>query len=172
MAVFFTSDTHYFHGNIIKYCNRPFASVEKMNDVLVDNWNQIVKPEDHVFHLGDVAFANMGKVMPLLNKLNGTITLIRGNHDPEVMASCPRWAWVANQHKYKLPTGEEVWLSHYPREDERYRHRSPVDDGLKVVCGHIHTLWAERPGHVNVGVDVRNFAPVSEQELIGLLARV
>ena len=52
---FFTSDTHFGHENIIKYCNRPFTSTEEMDKALISNWNKVVKPEDTVFHLGDFA---------------------------------------------------------------------------------------------------------------------
>ena len=51
--IFFTSDTHFNHKAIISYCSRPFESVEEMNDRLIDNWNQVVKPSDTVYHLGD-----------------------------------------------------------------------------------------------------------------------
>ena len=59
--IFWTSDSHYFHNNILKYCNRPFGSVEAMNEALVANWNSVVKPDDHVYHLGDFCFGNVEK---------------------------------------------------------------------------------------------------------------
>ena len=55
---FFTSDTHFGHANIIKYCNRPFSSLEEMNSTIIRNWNEMVKPEDTVFFLGDFCFKN------------------------------------------------------------------------------------------------------------------
>ena len=51
--VFFTSDTHFYHGNIIRFCNRPFKSVEMMNETIISNWNNTVGQDDIVFHLGD-----------------------------------------------------------------------------------------------------------------------
>lgn len=51
--VFFTSDTHFNHTNIIRFCERPFERVDEMNEKLIDNWNSVVSPEDFVFHLGD-----------------------------------------------------------------------------------------------------------------------
>ena len=73
--IYFTSDTHFGHANIIKYCKRPFANVDEMNIALVAAWNAKVKPEDTVYHLGDVTFKRLDMV-PLLN---GTKILIRGN---------------------------------------------------------------------------------------------
>lgn len=54
--IFFTSDTHFWHENIIKFCNRPFSSVEEMNDTIIENWNKVVGENDIVFHLGDFVF--------------------------------------------------------------------------------------------------------------------
>ena len=54
--LFFTSDTHFDHKNIIRYCNRPFSSIEEMNNFLIKRWNATVGPDDTVFHLGDVTF--------------------------------------------------------------------------------------------------------------------
>ena len=54
--IFAISDTHFGHSNIIKYCDRPFHSVSEMNEKLIDNWNNIVTEQDHIYHLGDVYF--------------------------------------------------------------------------------------------------------------------
>ena len=80
--VFLTGDLHLNHANIIRYCNRPFYSAREMNKTLVHNWNRTVKKDDTVFFLGDLAFGrNKGKICYWLNKLNGRVFLIRGNHD-------------------------------------------------------------------------------------------
>lgn len=76
--IWFTSDTHFNHANIIKYCNRPFSSIQEMNETIINNWNSVVTKDDTVYHLGDFAF---GKVNEFANKLNGKIVLIKGNHD-------------------------------------------------------------------------------------------
>lgn len=73
---YFTSDTHFSHTNIIKYCNRPFKSVEEMDEVLIANWNSVVKKTDQVFHLGD-----FGYNYKIAQRLNGHKHLIWGNHD-------------------------------------------------------------------------------------------
>ena len=79
--IFITSDTHFSHKNIIKYCNRPFSSVEEMNSVLTDNWNSIVSKDDLVIHLGDFSFGRtIESIKNHLDKLNGNKILILGNH--------------------------------------------------------------------------------------------
>ena len=80
--IFVTSDTHFSHVNIIKYCNRPYASVEEMNNALIDNWNSVVKNDDLVIHLGDFALGRtIQDIKKHLDKLNGNKILILGNHD-------------------------------------------------------------------------------------------
>ena len=81
--VWFTSDSHFYHANIIKYCNRPFASVEEMNEKLIENWNSVVGKDDIVWCLGDFCLGpDQKKHIPeLVSKLNGRINLILGNHD-------------------------------------------------------------------------------------------
>lgn len=76
-----TSDTHFYHANILKYCNRPFKDVDEMNEELVKRWNSVVKPNDIVHHLGDFCFGKKENVLEILPKLNGKIDLILGNHD-------------------------------------------------------------------------------------------
>ena len=79
---FFTSDTHFNHANVIKYCARPFASLEAMNREMITRWNAVVGPEDTVYHLGDFAMGKSSEWPGFLRQLNGARKiLIRGNHD-------------------------------------------------------------------------------------------
>jgi len=77
--IFIISDHHFFHNNIIRYCNRPFYSYQEMNEIMIKKWNEVVGVNDIVIHLGD--FAWRGKAGLIRPQLNGTIVLIRGNHD-------------------------------------------------------------------------------------------
>ena len=80
--VFFTSDCHFYHKNIIKYCNRPFSSIEEMNSILINNWNSQVNNNDLVFCLGDLLWGtDINRLNNLIKQLNGNIILIKGNHD-------------------------------------------------------------------------------------------
>jgi calcineurin-like phosphoesterase family protein len=78
--LYFTSDHHFWHTNIIKYCNRPFVSVEEMNEALIQNWNDLVLPEDEVYYLGDFSMAAR-PVEIYTSRLNGIKYLVPGNHD-------------------------------------------------------------------------------------------
>src|SRR3972149_2927673 len=79
--IFFTSDTHFNHANIIKYCGRPFGSVDEMNREMITRWNAVVDPEDTVYHLGDFALGKVSEWPAIFRQLNGSKKiLIRGNH--------------------------------------------------------------------------------------------
>lgn len=85
--IFFTSDLHFNHSNVIKWCNRPFLNVEEMNQSLIDNWNKKVSNKDIVFHLGDL-FWKYYNDKQILDALNGErIYLIPGNHDSKTYNS-------------------------------------------------------------------------------------
>ena len=78
--VFFTSDLHFGHQNILKFCNRPWETTEEMDKALIENWNSVVGKDDIVFDLGDFAFAPNWRWKEILSQLNGKHYLILGNH--------------------------------------------------------------------------------------------
>lgn len=77
--IWVTSDTHFNHANIIKYCNRPFSSVEEMNETIVENWNKVVSWDDIIYHLGDFALGDKSLIPNILGRLNGRVKIIMGN---------------------------------------------------------------------------------------------
>lgn len=77
---FVIADTHFGHGSIIKYCNRPFTDIDAMNEELIKRWNEVVRNQDTVFILGDFAFGK-NAISQIAPRLNGTKILIKGNHD-------------------------------------------------------------------------------------------
>ena len=78
---FFTSDCHFYHENIIKFCHRPYHNADEMNATLIENWNRVVSPKDNVFVAGDMIHtANIQYIKEILNSLNGKIWLVLGNH--------------------------------------------------------------------------------------------
>ena len=81
MAIFYISDTHFGHKNVLKYDNRPYFTVAEMDADLIRRWNNAVKPTDTVYHLGDFSWLKPAEESEILQQLNGTKILIRGNHD-------------------------------------------------------------------------------------------
>ena len=134
--LFFTSDTHFYHPNIIRYCNRPFNSVEEMNETLIRNWNEVVPPDGRVFHLGDFAFGGEAEWNSVLSRLNGKIFIILGNHDIQNIKSeaMERFEAVAQQMLIGVD-GQKIILNHYP---------------LLAFGGSYHNIW-QLFGHVHSG---------------------
>ena len=173
---YFTSDTHFGHQNIIKYCDRPFKDKYHMDRVIIDNWNMIVKPEDTVYHLGDVIFYGRDKADKLIQSLNGHKIVIRGNHDKGLhRLRTYGFAEAYDNLKLTLSNGLEVNLSHYPYKEHyandpfakaKHLTRSLSDDGKWLICGHVHEKWRNINKMINVGVDVWGFEPVAEDKLI------
>ena len=81
MKVWFTADTHFGDEKIIDFCGRPFRDADGMNAALIRKWNEFVRPEDMVWHLGDFGFGDKSQIRAWAGTLNGDIRLVRGNHD-------------------------------------------------------------------------------------------
>jgi len=157
---FFTSDNHFNHTNIIKYCGRPFANVDTMNEAMIANWNNRVAPSDIVYHLGDFAMGKRELIKSIRDRLNGHIILILGNHDQK--ASYMRRQGFNEVHEELRieVSGRGIYLRHIPNT---YFDHVRNDYHL---CGHVHEAWARKNNIINVGVDVRGFTPVRLNELI------
>jgi calcineurin-like phosphoesterase family protein len=186
MTVYFTADQHLGHENIIRYCTRPFASVREMNEAIVANWNSVVGPEDTVHMLGDIAMGRREETIPIIAELAGHKILYPGNHDRCWYGHGERA--LLREHEY-LETGIEtirqgpvpmtigtrhVVLCHLPyqgdsQEKDRYGQFRPVDEGEWLIHGHVHGKWRQRERMINAGVDVWEFAPVSEETLLALM---
>ena len=173
---FITSDFHFNHANIIKYCRRPFASVEEMNRELVARYNGRVGDLDTVYVLGDIT---MGRDLSLAKKLRGKKKLLLGNHD-----KLPIEAYEAAGFEVLKQDGEKaaefmldgIKLIHSPISEMRMfapgvadrpeGYRDLRDSGLlslfdqKCVCGHVHAIFKKLGSFVNVSVDVWDFYPV------------
>lgn len=112
---YYISDLHLGHKNVIRFDNRPFDSVEEMNETLVNNWNSVVTNADHVYHLGDFCWGKKDEWIEFLKRLNGNIHIIRGNHCLKQFGSDVK-KYLAEVADYKEITdeGRHVILCHYP----------------------------------------------------------
>lgn len=166
--IYFSSDQHYWHNNIIRYCARPHKTVEEMNEDMVLKWNQTVLPEDTIYVLGDFSLA-FRAVETFPQRLMGNKVLVPGNHDfchsyhkksltPE---NREKWLQKYRDHGFTilpeqttldLPGLGIVNLCHHPYTDDnssdndagyqdKYAKWRPADDGKILLCGHIHEKW-------------------------------
>jgi len=178
----FTSDTHFGHARIIELCDRPFDSVDAMNEAIIDNWNAVVKPGDRVFHMGDVAMGQIADSLPLVSRLNGDKTLVIGNHDRlfwENKESMKERFWPIYREHFTACIEGSRWnndflMSHFPyegdsHEEARHLDSRPVDRGDWLVHGHVHTEWKIRGRQINVGVDVWDFTPVHLDQILEIM---
>jgi calcineurin-like phosphoesterase family protein len=161
MTVWFTSDTHFGHANIVKYSNRPFASVLEMDEALIANWNARVRPNDEVWHLGDFTFKAEAEATLYLNRLNGLKHLIWGNHDSERVRSLALWASSQPYAELSM-NGKRIVLLHYGLRVWNRSHH-----GALHFYGHSHGSLPGDRQSCDVGVDnpVCRYAPWRLEEI-------
>lgn len=167
MNTWFSSDHHINHANIIRYCKRPYKNVWEMDEDLITKWNDLIAPEDIVYYLGDFSF----RTDRYIGRLNGQITLIRGNHDKAKHLHL--FHNVVDSMEMKIAEFR-CFLNHYPLEVGRiYKVGAPELGLLKkydyIICGHIHEKWKVKDKNVNVGVDVWDMKPIRIDELARFL---
>lgn len=173
--IHFVSDTHWGHANIIKYSNRPFDSVEEMNEALIQNWNERVGQYDIVYHLGDFAFMPYDALKRTARRLNGVKHLILGNHDKTIiqsqndLLSSGTFASIQNYVELRH-AGEFFCLFHYGQRVWNKSHRGSIH-----LYGHSHGSLPPFGKSVDVGVDCKeitpDYRPVSVDEVIAYMKK-
>jgi len=155
----FTADTHFGHANLVyKIKDRPFSSIEEMDETLISNWNSVVKPGDLVYHLGDFSWPDCSLYV---DRLNGNIQLIKGNHDRQKDKDYDMFFnWVGDYKKIRID-GQKLILFHYPIRSWNAKHW-----GSWHLFGHTHNSILPELGSCDVGVDCWDFFPVSYEQLM------
>lgn len=177
--IWFTSDLHFWHKNVISFCNRPWPDVEAMNAGLISLWNQTVQPEDTVYILGDMFFCGTIALREIMRQLNGKKVLIFGNHDwgkiKKHRLAEFGFAWGADQFCTRIGK-HDVLLSHFPylnegdhTDEQRFQDKRYVNEGRWLLHGHVHCLWKQKDRMINVGVDVWDYRPVSQDQILQLI---
>lgn len=165
---YYIADPHFGHENILKLCDRPFETVQEMNETMVTLWNERVTGNDTVFILGDMFF-RCADPEQILARLKGRKRLIIGNHDSSWtdkvdLSRC----FVSVDHFLEITDGvRAITLCHYPLLTWKHKLRS------FMIHGHIHNdttsdffpLVAARERLLNAGVDINGYRPVTFEEL-------
>lgn len=185
MTTRFTADLHFGHKNIARFCDRPWADVAEMNENLIARFNSVVAPGDTTYIVGDLSFTSITETISLLDRLNGRLLLVPGNHDPwwptsqkannargrvereAILAITPPVVRIALIPVEVWPL-QDVLIAHLPYDhDERHPDDPIVDafrpdgsDGNWLIHGHVHNLWKQRGRQINVGVDAWDGYPV------------
>jgi calcineurin-like phosphoesterase family protein/2'-5' RNA ligase len=163
--IYFFSDAHFDHKNIIKYCNRPFSSTLEMNQTLVGNWQDIVRDNDTVFFLGDMAYGRDRKTIDYwLGKLPGKVSYIRGNHDTDIINRAnvihSHYGIKYNDYQFLLmhdphrPNGYDGWIIHGDK------HNNSLQD---------HPFINQKNKTVNVCAELVGYTPLNLDEIISFI---
>ena len=188
--IFFSSDQHFGHRNVVKFCNRPYADEKEMGKALIENWHNVVGPDDIIVTMGDFFWFNDSQsIKKVVNQLNGTIYMVLGNHDKkESFRRCdPEKLIILDgiSHIFLRCEDENRWYEktfeivccHYPLMTWSHRDRGAIN-----LFGHIHSGWMRscddydqmlplwRGQQLDVGVDNQNFTPVVFEDVLAQLA--
>ena len=173
--IWFTSDLHIMHNKGFLYEPRGFTNEKDMCEALVENWNKVVKPEDTVYDLGDMALSDVETATKYISKLNGRHFWIQGNHDTDnkidyIINKCwdkvyyCGWAQVFKHGKYRF------YLSHYPTLTANFDTGKHFSQNVINLHGHIHSknnwMIPTNPFIYHVGVDSHNCTPVHIDEIL------
>jgi calcineurin-like phosphoesterase family protein/2'-5' RNA ligase len=160
-ATYLMGDLHLDHANIIRFCARPFADINDMNNVLVNNWNYTVKDSDTVYFVGDLVYGKSSRDPDYwINILNGNIEFIRGNHDARIKDAKD---YTILEYKH-----QKFLVLHYP-------DRVPEDWDGWVIHGHKHNnnmrdypFINGETKTINVGVELIGYKPINIDYLLSL----
>jgi len=150
--IYFTADTHFGDERLNLYQRDLIASSAKeIDDLIIKNWNDIVKDEDTIYHLGD--FTTKKEFLPIANQLNGYKILIKGNYDDQFTDE-ELLRYFNEVYENRLVKG--YYLNHYPNKGSMNYFN---------LVGHIHGLWKVQRNMINVGCDAWHFKPISLERI-------
>ena len=154
---YFTSDEHHGHTNMIKYVHRPFKNIDEMTKIIIEKHNSTVTKNDETWHLGDFFWghSDIRNIIRILTKLNGQHHLVLGNHDEFKPFAYVRAGFIT---KHTAVEFDDVVYIHDPAA-------SCVRRDKIWLCGHVHDLFVVQKNVINVGVDVHDFFPISEEKI-------
>lgn len=140
--IWFTSDLHFCHNKSFLYEPRGFKNINEHNEVIIQNWNSLIQSDDIIYHLGDVMLNDDEQGLRCLQRLNGHIRMIRGNHDSDnrllKFASCFNVESVGDWSMMIKDGKQSIYLSHFPTITSNYDIDKPLKARILNLCGHTH----------------------------------
>lgn len=165
--IYFISDTHFYHYNIITYCDRPFDDIEIMNEKMIEAWNSVVTDQDIVYFLGDFGFGDKEMLTNICSQLNGEKIMLRGNHDYK--RGKQSWCDIGFKEVHTkrihlegltIDGFDEIVLSHEPMN---------VEDNIFNIHGHIHNVPLSdafnKNNHFCVSVEMIDYVPITLEQI-------
>lgn len=154
----FISDTHFGHSNILKFNRndgkplREFSSIEEMDEKIIKNWNDVVRPQDRIYHMGDVVINR--RYLNVLSRCSGKKVLIKGNHD--IFKLKDYTEYFEDVRAYKVFPAHGLIVSHMPV------HPCQLEGRFKANAhGHMHANKIDDPRYINLCVEHTNYSPVN-----------
>lgn len=161
MTTFFTGDTHFGDGRVLRFDHRPFPTLDAHDAGLIERWNAVVSAGDTVWHLGDFALGpTPDRAAAILDALRGEKHLVVGNNDDAATLALPGWASVVSYAELVIE-GRRLVLCHYA-----FRTWNDMGRGALNLHGHSHAKLAPIPKQYDVGVDAQDFRPVTLAEIL------
>ena len=172
--IWFTSDHHFGHHNIIEHAKRPFIDIEEMDETMIRRWNEKVNANDSVYYLGDLALNKTDRLREILKRLNGSIYLIKGNHETTALSCKNRFEWIKDYYELKVPDEsimsgkQKIVLFHYAIKQWNGKF-----NGSFHLYGHSHGTLKDDINSlaIDVGVDNHNFYPLEYNEIKGIMSK-
>ena len=171
--IWFSSDSHFCHDRGFIYEPRGFSTVDEANEEIIKRWNSVVGPDDLVYHLGDVMLNDNEKGIQCLERLNGQIYILRGNHDTSTrmymylaaknVFGCGDYARVIKHNGYNF------YISHYPTLTSNMDNDAPAKKHMINLYGHTHqktNFYQDQPFMYHVGLDSHDCYPVEITQII------
>ena len=166
--IWFTADSHYGHTNVIRFCKRPFATIEEMDEALIANYNECVKQGDTVYHLGDFSFAR--NPAAIFYRLNGNKHLVLGNHDWKQLGELKKlpWGWIKDVYflRYGKGKSDKIWLNHFAQRAWPSGHHGTIH-----LYGHSHGSLEDYGRSTDVGVDAWDYKPVHLDTILKMMEK-
>jgi len=160
LGLFFTSDSHFGHDNIRKFCKRPFEDLHDMHKNFTENWNNVVGENSIVVHAGDLSLTT--NFERYIEQLNGNIILVQGNHDNVKESQLHHFDLVCDLLDLTIDKKYFVTVCHYPMLSWNKSHH-----GAWQLHGHTHTSENDiRDFRMSVGVDANNYTPISWEDIV------
>ena len=197
--IFFYSDPHFGHENIIHYCKRPYKNSIEMEKDFIKKYNYLVQPNDITYWLGDIGFCGYDRLKGIISQMNGIKVLILGNHDKYGITTYYNLGFSAVLNAASINLGQEIVdLNHYPKRffreflsiawlyirKMRIKRRT-IKQVVQVIqrewkrykkptnrwniCGHVHEKWKVRGKNINVGVDSWDYTPVRFDKILNIV---